>query len=72
MRASKLDQRIGRLEGKAKGATEPLDITVTFIEPGTMRVTGAMKFRNGQWVRDEINPCPPHSTVSVVDPRNLE
>lgn len=71
MRASKLDQRIGRLEGKAKGANEPLDITVTFIEPGTMRVTSAMKFRNGQWVRDELNPCLLHSTAEAVDSNNL-
>lgn len=71
MRASKLDQRIGRLEGKAKGAAEPLDITVTFIEPGSMRATEARKVKNGQWVRDETYPCPSPSTAEAVDSNNL-
>lgn len=53
MRARKLDQRIGRLEGNAKGTTGAFDITVKFIEPGTMSVTGAIAFKNGQRVRHE-------------------
>lgn len=49
MTASKLEQRLAKLEGHSAEVAEPLNITVRFIEPGTMRVTSAMVCVDGEW-----------------------
>ncbi|MCC4115333.1 hypothetical protein LLG90_08240 [Aromatoleum toluclasticum] len=56
--STKLGQRVMRLEGKANAA-EPLDIIVKFIQPGTMRVTGEMAYRKGEFVRVTTTPEAP-------------
>ncbi|MBS0551538.1 MAG: hypothetical protein JSS47_03265 [Proteobacteria bacterium] len=51
MTASKLEQRLAKLEGQSAEVAEPLSIAVRFIEPGTMRVTGQLQCINDKCVK---------------------